>query len=208
MPDRFETYNLLEREGVANIFPEAWLREIDVERPRRLQGQVWLDLAAENLIDRMLEYDWKFTLADNDLRKVRYATSMAGIEVGFPLLSNELTDFSLRLRPDWKVRGFNLRWFFKKALSDFLPQEIIRKKKHGFGLPFGSWVCEHPPLREIAVPAVLGLVDRGLVNQGYVKLLLEDRLPEYPHFYGELVWILMMLELWLQAHSPDWKVSR
>jgi asparagine synthase (glutamine-hydrolysing) len=207
MPDRFETYNLLEREGVANILTEAWLQDIDVERPRRLQGQVWLDLAAENLIDRMLEYDWKFTLADNDLRKVRYAASMAGIEVGFPLLSNELTDFSLRLRPDWKVRGFNLRWFFKKALSDFLPQEIIRKKKHGFGLPFGSWVCEHPPLRKIAVPAVLGLVDRGLVNQGYVKLLLEDRLPKYPHFYGEMVWILMMLELWLQAHSPDWKVS-
>jgi asparagine synthase (glutamine-hydrolysing) len=154
----------------------------------------------------MLEYDWKFTLADNDLRKVRYGTSMAGIDVGFPLFSDELTDFSLRLKPEWKVRGVNLRWFFKKALAEFLPQEIIRKQKHGFGLPFGSWVCEHPGLRDIAVSALAALIDRGLVNKEYIKVLLEERLPKYPFFYGELVWILMMLELWLQSHSPDWKV--
>lgn len=208
LPDRLETYNLLEREGVVDIFTRTFLQDVVVEHPRLLQRQVWEELSAEHLIDRMLEFDWKFTLADNDLRKVRYAASIAGVDVGFPLLSNELADFSLRLKPDWKVRGTNLRWFFKRALSDFLPQEIIRKKKHGFGLPFGRWVCEHPTLRDIAVPSVIGLVDRGLVQEQYVKLLLEDRLPKYPNFYGEMVWILMMLELWLQAHSPDWKLSQ
>jgi asparagine synthase (glutamine-hydrolysing) len=208
LPDRLETYNLLEREGVVDIFTNSFLESVDVQHPRLLQRQVWEELSAEHLIDRMLEFDWKFTLADNDLRKVRYAASIAGVDVGFPLLSNELADFSLRLKPDWKVRGTNLRWFFKKALADFLPPEIIRKKKHGFGLPFGRWVCEHRALREIAVPSVTGLVDRGLVKEQYVKLLLEDRLPKYPNFYGEMVWILMMLELWLQAHSPDWKLPQ
>ena len=206
MPDRLESYNLLEREGIDNIFPESLLERIDVERPCQLQRKVWSELSAENLIDRMLEFDWKFTLADNDLRKVRYASDFAGIEVGFPLLSDELAEFSLRLAPEWKVRGFKLRWFFKEALSDFLPGEIIQKKKHGFGLPFGSWVCEHEKLRGIATDAVRGLSDRGIVNRSYTDSLIEQRMPRHPYYFGEMVWILMMLELWLRAHSPNWRV--
>jgi asparagine synthase (glutamine-hydrolysing) len=31
--------------------------------------------------------------------------------------------------------------------------------------------------------------------------LLSARLREAPSFYGELVWILMMLEHWLRAHE-------
>ena len=47
------------------------------------------------------------------------------------------------LPPDWKLRPFKLRWFFKEALRGFLPDEIITKKKHGFGLPFGVWMGRH-----------------------------------------------------------------
>jgi asparagine synthase (glutamine-hydrolysing) len=91
-------------------------------------------------------------------------------------------------------------------LSDFLPREIIQKKKHGFGLPFGSWVCEHEKLRDIATDAVKGLADRGIVNTSYTDSLIEQRLPRHPYYFGEMVWILMMLELWLRAHSPNWRV--
>ncbi|WP_405237842.1 asparagine synthetase B family protein [Lentisalinibacter orientalis] len=206
MPDRLETYNLLEREGTAAILPEAWLRAVDSSHPHFRQREVWTDLAADNFLDRMLEFDWKFTLADNDLRKVRYAANMARIHVGFPLLSDDLLEFSLRLEPDWKVKGLKLRWFFKRALSDFLPREIIQKKKHGFGLPFGTWALEHENLRRMTRDAIRNLVDRGLVRESYANLLMEERLPAYPSYYGELVWVLMMLELWLQAHSPGWRI--
>ena len=41
----------------------------------------------------------------------------------------------MRLPPEYKLKGLTLRWFFKEALRGFLPDEIIAKKKHGFGLP-------------------------------------------------------------------------
>ncbi len=203
MPDRMETYNLLEREGAEAILCAEWLAAADPDYPRRLQSQVWDELAANDLVDRMLEFDWKFTLADNDLRKVRYAAAFASVEVGFPLLDDDLAEFSLRLRPEWKVRGTNIRWFFKEALRDFLPHEIIHKTKHGFGLPFGNWVCKHESLRKVTVSSVYGLADREVVKGDYVKSLFEDLLPRHPYYYGELVWVLMMLELWLQAHMPN-----
>jgi asparagine synthase (glutamine-hydrolysing) len=40
----------------------------------------------------MLWYDWKYTLADNDLPKVLGATRLAGIDVGFPCW---MTDWSI-----------------------------------------------------------------------------------------------------------------
>ena len=98
----------------------------------------------------MLAFDWKYTLADNDLVKVCGAAALAGIAVGFPFLADEVVDFSVKLAPRLKVRGLRLRYFFKQALKGFLPMEILRKKKHGFGLPFGLWAVSDPdstPLR-------------------------------------------------------------
>ncbi|HAF54216.1 MAG TPA: asparagine synthase, partial [Thauera sp.] len=65
--------------------------------------------------------------ADNDLPKVIGTTQLAGVEVAFPLLSDELTDFSTTLPPEWKLKRLTLRWFFKEALRGFLPDEIIAK---------------------------------------------------------------------------------
>jgi asparagine synthase (glutamine-hydrolysing) len=31
-------------------------------------------------------------------------------------------------------------------------------------------------------------------------------LPEHPGYYGEMVWILMMLEQWFRHHAPDYKL--
>ena len=92
-------------------------------------------------------------------------------------------------------------------LLAILPAEIISKKKHGFGLPFGVWACENPALMKLARDAVYGLQDRGLVQETYITKLFADDLPSYPNYYGEMVWILMMLELWLQNHAPDWQVA-
>jgi asparagine synthase (glutamine-hydrolysing) len=32
-------------------------------------------------------------------------------------------------------------------------------------------------------------------------------LPEHPGYFGEMVWILMMLEQWLAAKAPSFRVA-
>jgi asparagine synthase (glutamine-hydrolysing) len=186
-----------------DLFEPAFLRAVDPAQPLAQQRTTWDACGAAALINRMLCYDWKFTLADSDLPKVRAATALAGVGVGYPLLSRGLTDFSLALPPDWKVRGTKLRWFFKDALRDFLPQAILRKRKHGFGLPFGPWLLEHAPLRRLAEESLAGVAKRGVVRAPFVDDLMTTLLPSAPGYYGELVWLLMMLEQWLGAHATD-----
>jgi asparagine synthase (glutamine-hydrolysing) len=34
---------------------------------------------------------------------------------------------------------------------------------------------------------------------------MAEHLSEHPGYYGEMVWILMMLEQWLRRHVPDYR---
>ncbi len=198
MPDRTQTFNLLNDFDTSQMLDPAFLASIDAGLPLAQQRAAWHATTARSLVNRMLEYEWKFTLADNDLPKVRVATQAAGIAVGYPLLGRDLLDFSLLLPPDWKVKGMRLRWFFKEALADFLPVEILRKKKHGFGLPFGHWLLQHKGLHDLAGDSLAAIGSRGIVQPSFRDTLYR-KLPDAPGYYGELIWILMMLEQWLAS---------
>ncbi|MBE0549177.1 MAG: asparagine synthase, partial [Rubrivivax sp.] len=158
-------------------------------------------------LNRELTYDWRFTLAESDIPKVNAAISLAGLRVGYPLLDDRLLAFSLRLPTRYKLKGLKLRWFFKEALRGFLPDAIIAKKKHGFGLPFGVWANSNPALKSLARDSLGSLAARGVVREDFVNSLLTRRLAEYPGYYGEMVWILLILEQWLRAKAPAFRVQ-
>ena len=206
MPLRLETYNLLKRFGSSEVFTPEFLALVDAGSPESLQSEVYRRQQTAPFVDRMLAYDWRFTLSDNDLPKVSGTTRLAGIDVGYPLLSDALVDVSTALGTRDKVRGLRLRQFFKDSLADFLPPEIIAKKKHGFGLPVGVWLVRDKSFRELARSSLAQLTQRRLVKATLVDDLFSRRLEEHPGYYGEMVWVLMMLEQWLSARAATWTI--
>ena len=201
LPDRMQMYNLLLRLGAEQLFTPDFLAQVDATDPLRQQRAVWQQVAGASNLNRMLAYDWRYTLAEADLPKVCGSTHLAGVQVGFPFLDAPLVDFSLRLPSEYKLKGLKLRWFFKEALRGFLPDEILTKKKQGFGLPFGVWATQHEGLRDFARASLQSLAGRGIVREPFVKALFDEHLPTHPGYYGEMVWILMMLEQWLQRQQ-------
>jgi asparagine synthase (glutamine-hydrolysing) len=201
MPDRYEAYNLLERLGPDTVFDAGFLAGVDRQSPLKMLRAEYRAAHATSLIDRMLALDLKFTLADNDLPKVTRMCNLAGMDVAFPMLHEDVVAFSGKLSPDMKLRGTKLRYFFKEALRDFLPPEIIAKEKHGFGLPAGVWIRDYPPLRSLAFDSLATLRARGLFRRDFLDSLQGEHLNAHPGYYGTMVWILMMLELWFQKHT-------
>jgi asparagine synthase (glutamine-hydrolysing) len=201
MPDRINAYNPLLRIGIEQVLARDLIDQVDVARPARHEREVYAESSAQSLVNRMLQYDWRFTLADNDLPKVYGTAAIAGLEVAFPLLDDELVELSLRLPPSWKVKGTKLRYFFKEALRGFLPDEIIAKRKHGFGLPFGVWTVHDANLMALARSSFESLARRGFVRESFLRELLDARIHEHPSYYGEMVWLLVMLEQWLGSHG-------
>lgn len=203
MPARMESYNLLERLGPENVFSADFLASVDRNAPLSRLTQTYASSTAQSLINRILGLDFKFTLADNDLPKVTRTCDVAGIDVAFPLLHEALVDFSATLPPDFKLRGTRLRYFFREALRDFLPSATIAKKKHGFGLPTGPWLRDHAPLRDLAGDSLAGLRRRGIFRSELFDSLMTTRLHDHPGYYGTLVWVLMMLELWFETRAAN-----
>jgi len=203
MPERDEMYNLVLRLGLAEVLTPEFLARIDDRAPARLRREVWEMAKTGSEVNRTLAFDWRFTLADSDLPKVRGTTALAGVDVRFPFLADEVLAFSLKLPADFKLKGLKLRWFFKEALRGFLPDEIITKKKQGFGLPFGLWATKHAALKALALDSLSSLAGRGIVRPDFIATLVDKRLPEHPGYYGEMVWILMMMEQWLRKARPQ-----
>lgn len=206
MPDRLRMYNLITRLGISDVLTDDFLTQVDISAPLQLQRKVWAGAKTGSNTNRELAYDWRYTLAESDLPKVCGTTRLAELEVGFPMLDDDLLAFSMRLPVDYKLKGLKLRWFFKEALRGFLPDEILVKKKQGFGLPFGVWVTRDDALRKMASESVRGLVDRGILRPEFVDSLLNKHLFEHPGYFGEMIWISMMLEQWLRGQPSHFSL--
>lgn len=207
MPDRLERWNYFTREGTGAIVTPELLERIDSDGPLKLLRSVYARTSGESLLNSMLALDWKQTLADNDLRKVSRTCALAGVEVDFPFLDAGIVELSTRVPSDLKIRGLTLRAFYKDAMKGFLPDEILRKSKHGFGLPFGTWLRTHGPLRELAFDSLATLSRRGIVRPDYLDELRRKHETEHAAYYGELIWVLTVLELWLGRHAPGWSLT-
>ena len=203
MPARYDNYNLLERLGPRAVFSRGFLEGIDCGLPLAQVERAYHAAQAQSLINRMLALDLKFTLADNDLPKVLRSCELARIDVRFPLLSDALVAFSARLAPSLKLKRTRLRYFFKEALRGFLPDEIITKSKHGFGLPFGPWLRTHKPLQQIATDSLADLKKRGIVRPEFIDELTSAHIQSHVGYYGTMIWVLMMLEQWLRQRSSS-----
>ncbi len=205
MPARMESYNLLDRFGVANVLSKNFLASVNTGTPLEHLTDVYNAAQAKTLINRMLALDFKLTLSDNDLPKVSRMCELAKINIAYPMLDDGVLDFSLRLAPELKLKGTKLRYFFKEALRGFLPDAIITKSKHGFGLPFGPWLRDHAPLQKIAYGSLEQLGDRGIVRKEFTRELIDVVRSGHAGYYGTMVWVLMMLELWLAHHHGPGK---
>lgn len=196
MPDRLQDYNFLHRHAATDIFQADFLAQVDSTAPLcSLRESYWRPENASTL-NRMLYMDWKTTLHDNDLVKVNRMCEMAGVEVCYPLLDQRIIDLSCRIPSADKLRGQKLRWFYKQAMADFLPEPIINKSKHGFGLPFGIWLKDHEPLKQMAYQAVRNLGKREFFQPEFLEHAIKMHQSVHAAYYGELIWILMMLEFW------------
>jgi asparagine synthase (glutamine-hydrolysing) len=205
LPTRLEAWNIVTQVGAAQFLHPDLLAAVDPKAPFARMHEVWDAANTPDTVQSMLFYDWQYTLADNDLRKVESMTALAGVRVSYPMLHPDVIDASLRVPPDLMMPGKQLRHFYKRAMQGWLPQEIIDKKKHGFGLPFGLWLQDSAPLRELIFGNLSALRARRVVHPDVIDRLLHLHGSEDASHYGVFLWVLAMLEQWFQEHrtAPD-----
>ncbi len=201
MPDRLETYNFLHRSPLLDFFTEDFLKQIDPELPIENSRLTYNRANTDDFVKRMLHLDGKFTLADNDLRKVNGMCELAGVMVQYPMLQEDLVKFSAGIPSKWLMQGFELRSFYKESMRNFLPKETLTKSKQGFGLPFGVWMAQDKELKQFSLDNLFSFSKRGIVNPVYIKNIIQLHQEGHSSYYGVMIWLLIMLEQWFIAHQ-------
>jgi asparagine synthase (glutamine-hydrolysing) len=202
LPRRIFSYHLLLSTPPEEMFEQGLLESAPPE--------TWLDVAeehfrsavAESDLNRLLYLDVKMTLADNDLRKVLGTAEMAGVRARFPLLDYRLAELSGRVPAALKMRGFEKRFIFKEAMKEILPHDVLYKKKHGFGVPVALWFLQDPRLETLVADVLTDsrTRQRGYFRPAFLDHLLQLHRGKDAHFYGEILWYLVALELWHRQH--------
>jgi asparagine synthase (glutamine-hydrolysing) len=201
LPERLYYWSYLNRSDRAAMFCDDYLASIDTRAAFNAMAEVYSQSPGSSTLARMLYFDWQYTLSDNDLRKVSTMCALAGVTVDYPMLHPAVLNLSLRVPSDLMMPRNQLRHFYKESMRGFLPDAIIDKSKHGFGLPFGQWLKVHRPFAELIDSLLADLKRRMLVRSGFIDELVEQQRSGHASYYGYAIWDLAMLEAWFQAHG-------
>lgn len=201
-PQRFYSYEFYVAQNVGRLLHPDFLGSIAPEAPWAAVVRHFDRVRASSELNRLLYLDLKLTLGDNDLLKVTRTAELAGVGVRFPLLAVPLVEFMGTLPADFKVRGLEKRYLFKRAFRSLLPPETLAKKKQGFGIPTGEWIKFHPGFREFARDTLLAprAAQRGYFRAGALEELFALHLADETPYYGDILWACLMLELWHRRH--------
>jgi asparagine synthase (glutamine-hydrolysing) len=101
--------------------------------------KAWNDPSARTDVDRAMLFYLRLYLPDDILVKVDRASMAFGLEARAPFLDIDLVNFVRRIPSDYKLRGGTTKYLLKQAARSLLPDEIIDRKKKGFGVPIGRW---------------------------------------------------------------------
>jgi asparagine synthase (glutamine-hydrolysing) len=202
-PGRLSFYGLYELMPPGELFSPDFLGRLAADyNPYSLYQRLFSEARADSNLDSHLHLDHRLTLEDNDLPKVTGMAGAAGLAVRFPFLDRQFADIAAAVPASIKMKGTKLRTFYKKAYRDFLPREILQKKKHGFGLPIAGWLRTHGPLNELMRDLVLSRrsLERGYFRRETLERLVGLHERDSTTFYGTILWYLMTLELWHREH--------
>ena len=132
-------YTIFHNEHKARLYSDAMKKSVNYVDAHKYIAERFRDAQADHLIDKLLYSDIKTYLPEDLLVKVDIATMANSLEVRSPFLDHEFMEFIAKVPFSLKLKGSTLKYILKKSLKGFLPDDIMSRRKMGFGLPITGW---------------------------------------------------------------------
>jgi len=153
----------------------------------------------EALTDRMLYTDLMLRVPDHNLVMGDRMSMACSLEVRSPFVDPRVVEFAAALPARMKVRGRKLKYLLRRVARRYLPEEIVRRPKQGFGFPVGLWMRRD--LSQLLCNRIREsrLVAAGVFRREPMERLLREHMAgQTDHSYR--LWLLLNLEIWYDIH--------
>ena len=191
---------------VPEVQRNALLGSID-DSSTQEHRDIWRQSEKAHPLDRLLDLNLRTYLLDDLLPKADRMSMAHGLELRSPFLDKDLLEYALRLPPKVRIRGISLKRVLKAAVSDLLPQEILQRRKRGFGVPLDRWFRED---LKSYVGGTLGQPN-ALVKQYLRSEAVDAMLADHSrgrHNHGHALWTLLTFEVFLRGLGQPQPHSR
>jgi asparagine synthase (glutamine-hydrolysing) len=131
-----------------SLFPARALAELIEPEVARGPSPLEAALAAGHGLDplsRFQDLDLNTYLPGDILTKVDRMSMANSLEARVPLLDHPLVEFACALPPRLRLHAGRTKHLLKRALRGRVPDEVLARPKHGFGVPLEVWFGKRLP---------------------------------------------------------------
>ena len=156
--------------------------------------QRFMDKAWETSHTNWMGYaDLNLRLPELLLMRVDKMAMGVGLEGRVPFLDHKLVELAMSIPQRVKTRHGTLKHILKLAVQGTIPDELIHRKKQGFGVPVYEWFFDRlGPRAKQEIDAFVAQTD--LLDSRYVQTLFDRG-------RGPQLWFLLNLAMWWKHHA-------
>ncbi len=193
----FHSISILPSLPRMRLYSQEYRRSLQGYRAESLIQELMDQAPSEHHLSKAQYVDMKTYLPGDILTKVDRASMAHSLEVRVPLLDHKFVEWAGGLPPDWKLRGREGKYIFKKALEPLVPEGILYRPKQGFAVPLSDW------FRNELSSRVRGMIQNGaLAETGYFDMAEVSRLVKQHQSglreHGPTIWALLMFDGFLR----------
>ena len=145
-------------------------------------------------LSRLQDLDLNTYLPGDILTKVDRMSMANSLEARVPLLDHPLVEFACRLPARLRLRSGQTKHLLRCALRGRVPEEVLTRPKHGFGVPLEIWFTERlPGFLQDHLGDSRRLADVG-VRPGSVRSLMAAFARTHRQEYCKRLWALLVLD--------------
>ncbi len=183
-----------------------------LDLPRLLKPEIYSEISSSpsvftndlsnekhTYLNRLMLLNIKFKGADYILTKVNNLTQAAGVQGRSPLFDSRMVELSLQIPPHYKLSGAQEKATLKSAVADLLPAAIVNRPKSGMIMFMQHWFRTTWKRQARALLLNKRAAIAPYLNQALIRDWLDYR--GDGHRYGAKLWLLVTLEVWLQANQ-------
>ncbi|WP_047985769.1 asparagine synthase (glutamine-hydrolyzing) [Ornithinibacillus californiensis] len=164
-------------------------------RYRNITEDLFQRVHDEHPTHQMQYVDIHTWLPGDILLKAEHMTKAHGIELRTPFLDKEVFDVASKIPVAYKIADKQTKVILRKAAMDFVPSDVVNRKKLGFPVPIRSWLKNE--LYDWAYETMQESETDCLLDKAYCLKLLTDH-AKGSRDNARRVWTILMFMLWHQ----------